>query len=204
MTPFLLEWDDSIRQSNPARRAPQIPAYLTGWALSLSNGGEEDILAADCSAISCTESSTMCFLLRPYVNKLPWWRVADPCTVSIQTAFPDWSRTVHSTRTTSSRLEKAKAFWVVPTSANLGSSTTCASPALEESSTRVRLVKMPLSAGSNSVQAALPTGNFSDFFLFTVAQNSGVRTSAAVSDSFCGIGCVWFWAIAKKLDTSSG
>src|ERR1035438_3721251 len=117
------------------------------------------------------------------------WCTADPCTVSIQTVFPDMSFTVHSKKTSISRLEKAVLVVVAATSTNLGVNTICASPEDGGSATRVRLEKTRPIAGSSSTQAILPTSNVSlivahEPFAILVAQNSGVITNAALSSNF--------------------
>src|SRR5260221_14658375 len=96
------------------------------------------------------------------------------------------SFTVHSKKTSISRLEKAPIAVVAPTSTNLGINTTCASPDEGVAVTLVKLEKTLSSAGSSCAQANLPTSKVSlivaqDPFLNFVAQNSGVRTNAALS-----------------------
>src|SRR5207342_1241763 len=112
------------------------------------------------------------------------------------------------------------------TSTILGSNTSCASCAAGGAATRLRLKKASLSAGSSCSQAAFPTSNVphslvraDPFGLILVAQNSGVRTSAALIGSFASAGfvsagfvsgdcasaaglvsaggLVWSWAITK-------
>jgi len=53
------------------------------WA-SLRNSGEEDILLADCTAASFTESVTISTWFFLKVNRLPMWCLAEPCTFSAQ------------------------------------------------------------------------------------------------------------------------
>src|SRR5271170_975293 len=125
------------------------------------------------------------------------WCFDDPCTVSIQTVFPDLSFTVHPNKTTISRSEKAPRVFVASTSPNFGRNTTCASSGDGCAATRVKLEKTPLSAGSSSAQATFPISNVSlpeakDPCFVLVAQNSGVRTSAALSVSVVSAGdSVW-------------
>src|SRR5271155_591118 len=133
------------------------------------------------------------------------WCFDDPCTVSIQTVFPDLSLTVHSNKTTISRSEKAPRVFVASTSPNFGRNTTCASSGDGCAATRVKLEKTPLSAGSSSAQATFPISNVSlpeakDPCFVLVAQNSGVRTSAALSVSVVSAGDL-VWARNVK-DTS--
>lgn len=61
-------WVGSLATGRLNSRQNAIPDYLSGAALSFRISGAEDILHADCSAISCTESSTMCFRLLPYAD----------------------------------------------------------------------------------------------------------------------------------------
>jgi hypothetical protein len=73
-------------------------------------------------------------------------------------------------------------------STNLGVRTNWKLPAAEESSTLFKLMNAVLMIGSSSWQATFPTGKVSWLiphvpFFDLVAQNSGVSTSAAFSDT---------------------
>src|SRR5208337_1872322 len=103
------------------------------------------------------------------------------------------SFTVHSRKTSISRLEKALMVVVAPTSTNLGINTTCVSPDEGIAVTGVKLEKTCASAGSSSAQAILPTSKVSlmvaqDPFLNLVPQNSGVTSSTALSANFASEG----------------
>src|SRR5258705_12473946 len=119
------------------------------------------------------------------------------------------SFTVHSKKTSISRLEKAPIVVVAPTSTNLGINTTCASPDEGGAVTLARLEKTFSSAGSSSAQAILPTSKVSlmvaqDPFVNLVLQNSGVRTSVAVRGSFVSDGDgVWALAVGSAAGKKS-
>src|SRR5258708_21947632 len=118
------------------------------------------------------------------------------------------SFTVHSKKTSISRLEKAPIVVVAPTSTNLGINTTCASPDEGGAVTLARLEKTFSSAGSSSAQAILPTSKVSlmvaqDPFVNLVLQNSGVRTSVAVRGSFVSDGGGWALAVGSTAGKKS-
>src|SRR5258708_1080929 len=116
------------------------------------------------------------------------------------------SFTVHSKKTSISRLQKTPIPVSPPTSPNLAINTTCASPDEGVAVTRVKLEKTLSSAGSSSAQAILPTSNVSlmvaqDPFLNLVAQNSGVTTNAALSANLVSDGdTVWAPAVANAAE----
>src|SRR6185437_12698305 len=108
--------------------------------------------------------------------------------------FPDASLTVHSRKTSISRLENASAEVLACPFTNLGIRTNGASLDAGTAEATVTLVNASFNAVGSSEQAVFPTWNVSrpvvqaEPCLNVVAQNSGVSTRTALNGSLVAAG----------------